>query len=70
MKVCIFQPPYSTDFSQSDAYFDLEMEAFDRCDPSVDLIVFPEYVMCLHGAFGAGAALKPQQILRPRLESL
>ncbi|HHX20325.1 MAG TPA: hypothetical protein GX722_00905 [Clostridiales bacterium] len=44
MKVCVFQPPYSTDFSQSDAYFDLEMEAFDRCDPSMDLIVFPEYV--------------------------
>lgn len=42
MKVCIVQPPYSTDFSQSEKYFKWEMEAFDRCDKSMDLIVFPE----------------------------
>lgn len=42
MKVCIVQPPYSTDFSQSEKYFKWEMEAFDRCDESMDLIVFPE----------------------------
>lgn len=42
MKVCIVQPPYSTDFSQSDKYFKWEMEAFDKCDDSIDLIVFPE----------------------------
>ena len=42
MKVCIVQPPYSTDYSRSDEYFKWEMEAFDRCDPTMDLIVFPE----------------------------
>ncbi len=42
MKVCIVQPPYSTDFSQAEEYFRWEMEAFDRCDESMDLIVFPE----------------------------
>ena len=42
MKVCIVQPPYSTDYSQSEAYFRWEMDAFDRCDSSMDLIVFPE----------------------------
>lgn len=42
MKVCIAQPPYSTDFSQAEEYFRWEMEAFDRCDESMDLIVFPE----------------------------
>ena len=42
MKVCIVQPPYSTDYSQSDKYFEWYMEAFDKCDESMDLIVFPE----------------------------
>ena len=42
MKVCIVQPPYSTDFSQSEKYFQWEMDAFDKCDESMDLIVFPE----------------------------
>ena len=42
MKVCIVQPPYSTDFSQSEKYFRWEMEAFDKCDETMDLIVFPE----------------------------
>lgn len=42
MKVCIVQPPYSTDYSKSDEYFKWEMEAFDRCDTTMDLIVFPE----------------------------
>ena len=42
MKVCIVQTPYSTDYSKSDEYFKWEMEAFDRCDPTMDLIVFPE----------------------------
>ena len=42
MKVCIVQPPYSTDHSLSAQYFQWEMDAFDRCDDSMDLIVFPE----------------------------
>lgn len=43
MKVCIVQPGYSMDFSKSDAFFQWEMEAFDKCDESMDIIVFPEY---------------------------
>jgi len=42
MKVCIIQPPYSLDFTESDAHFRWEMDALDRCDPSMDLIVLPE----------------------------
>ncbi len=42
MKVCIVQPPYSVDYSQSEEYFKWEIEAFDKCDESMDLIVFPE----------------------------
>lgn len=42
MKVCIVQPPYSTDFSQSDKYFEWYVEAFEKCDETMDLIVFPE----------------------------
>ena len=42
MKVCIVQPPYSTDYSQSEAYFLWEMNKMDECDESMDIIVFPE----------------------------
>ena len=42
MKVCIVQPPYSANYSDSDAFFAWEMEAFEKCDNSMDLIVFPE----------------------------
>ncbi len=42
MKACVIQPPYSTDYSRSDECFRWEMEALDRCDPSMDLIVMPE----------------------------
>lgn len=42
MKVAIVQPPYSTDHSLSDEYFKWEIEAFDACDETMDLIVFPE----------------------------
>ncbi|MBE6999618.1 MAG: hypothetical protein E7428_05480 [Ruminococcaceae bacterium] len=42
MKVTIVQPAYSTDYSRSEELFAWEMEAFDACDPSMDLIVFPE----------------------------
>lgn len=42
MKVCIVQPPYSTDYSRSEELFQWEMQALDRCDTSMDLIVFPE----------------------------
>ena len=42
MKVCIVQPPYSTDYSKSDEYFEWELNELDKIDESVDLIVLPE----------------------------
>lgn len=42
LKVCIVQPFYPTDYNQSDEMFNWELEAMDKCDPSMDLIVFPE----------------------------
>ena len=42
MKVCIIQPPYSTDFGKLNEYFAWELEALDRCDESMDIIVMPE----------------------------
>lgn len=44
MKVCIIQPEYSTDYSRSDEMFNWELDAMDKCDESMDLIVLPEYV--------------------------
>lgn len=43
MKACIIQPPYSTDMSHSDEYFDFKMKMLDECDGTVDIIVLPEY---------------------------
>ncbi len=42
MKACVIQPPFSTDYARSDELFRWEMEALDRCDDSMDLIVMPE----------------------------
>ena len=42
MKVCIIQPPYSTDYSLSEQHFLKELELLDACDSSMDLIVMPE----------------------------
>jgi len=42
MKVCIIQPEYSRDYSRSDELFQWELDAMDKCDPSMDLIVLPE----------------------------
>lgn len=42
MKVCIVQPFYPTDYDRSDEMFQWELDAMDRCDPSMDLIAFPE----------------------------
>lgn len=42
MKVCIFQPAYSTDHADSERLFQWELEQLDQCDPSMDLIVLPE----------------------------
>ncbi len=43
MKACIIQPPYSTDTSYSDEFFDFKIKKLDECDATVDIIVLPEY---------------------------
>lgn len=42
MKVCVIQPPYSTEYEKSDAYFQYELDLLDQCDSTMDLIVMPE----------------------------
>ena len=42
MKVCIAQPEYSVDYGCSDELFEKQLELFEQCDSSMDLIVFPE----------------------------
>ena len=42
MKVCIVQPEYPLDYSRAEEMYRWEMEALDRCDATMDLIVFPE----------------------------
>ena len=42
MKICIVQPFYPTDYDRSDEMFQWELDAMDRCDQTMDLIVFPE----------------------------
>jgi len=42
MKTCIIQPLYSADYTRSDELFEWQIEAMDRCDESMDLIVLPE----------------------------
>ena len=51
MKVCVIQPPYSTDYTQIDAYFEKELALLAECDDSMDIIVLPEAsdVPCLAG---------------------
>ncbi len=42
MKVCTLQPPYSSDYSDSDKNFAKTVELLGEVDPSVDLLVLPE----------------------------
>ena len=51
MKICIIQPPYSTDYSKSEEYFAQELALLEQCDESMDLIVLPEScdIPCLAG---------------------
>lgn len=42
MKACLIQPLYSTDLSLADSLFEWELDALDRCDGSMDIIVLPE----------------------------
>ncbi|MBQ7936305.1 MAG: hypothetical protein IJ333_08210 [Clostridia bacterium] len=52
MKVCIIQPPYSTDYSRIDEHFQIEMDLLSQCDETMDLIVMPEMcdIPCLAGS--------------------
>jgi len=43
MKACVIQPPYSFDYADSDNRYAWELDALDRCDKTLDLIVLPEY---------------------------
>ena len=43
MKVCVIQPEYCLDHSQSDKFFQWELEALDKCDETMDIIAMPEY---------------------------
>ena len=42
MKVCIIQPPYTTDIAKADYCIDKLLSLLDECDESIDLIVLPE----------------------------
>ena len=42
MKAFIVQPPYSRDYAKSDEFFKWELDMFDECDESMDIVVFPE----------------------------
>lgn len=42
MKVCIIQPEYSVDHSRSEEFLQWELDALDKCDESMDIIVLPE----------------------------
>ena len=42
VKVCIVQPQYSKKFSDAEKLFNWELEMLDKCDSSMDIIVFPE----------------------------
>ena len=42
MKVCIIQPKYTTDDSESDKFFQQYLDFLDKCDESMDIIVLPE----------------------------
>ena len=43
MKICVIQPPYSMDYADARNRFQWEMDALDKCDGTLDLIVLPEY---------------------------
>ncbi len=43
IKVCVLQPHYSFNQSDSSACFSTLLELLDKCDESMDLIVLPEY---------------------------
>jgi len=42
LKTCIIQPLYTAEYADSDRLYQWELDALDRCDDSMDLIVMPE----------------------------
>ena len=42
MKVCVIQPPYSTDYERSDECFEKQLELMRQCGDTMDIIVLPE----------------------------
>ena len=42
MKVCVIQPEYCLDHSRSEEFLQWELDALDKCDSSMDIIVLPE----------------------------
>ena len=74
MKVCVIQPPYSTDFSRIDEHFKIELDLLAQCDESMDLIVLPEAsdIPCLAGSkenADAASAKYKQPILDACMET-
>ena len=43
MKFCAIQSPYPYTLEQADAAVDFAVQALKQCDPSIDLILLPEY---------------------------
>ena len=43
MKICVIQPPYSMEHADAENRFLWEMDALEKCDKSLDMIVLPEY---------------------------
>lgn len=68
MKICVIQPPYSTDFSLAEQYYQWELEQLAACDPSMDLIVLPEAcdvpALSPHGEAFIGAVKKYSEPLQ------
>ncbi|MBQ9543752.1 MAG: hypothetical protein IJV00_01340 [Clostridia bacterium] len=54
MKTAVVQPFYSTDPEKLDSCFNDFISLCDTCDPSLDLIVFPEYCDVPASTSGAG----------------
>ena len=43
MKACVIQPPYSRDAARADELFARKLAYLEQCDPTMDIIVLPEY---------------------------
>lgn len=57
MKFCAIQSPYPYTLEQADAAVDFAVQALKQCDPSIDLILLPEYSMRLRFSRRGNASL-------------